>query len=82
MDTLTTITNAVISLVIASLPHTWQLIVGFLLGCWFYRRMLVTNPTRLQKLVDTVNNAGKLAQAVVTKVEDAVDDAEAVATKL
>lgn len=49
----------------------WQLVLGFLAGCWFYRYMLKKNPTRLQALVDIVNSTGKVAEAAVSKVVDA-----------
>lgn len=48
----------------------WQLILGFLAGCWFYRYLLKKNPTRLQALVDIVNSTGKAAEAAVSKVVD------------
>lgn len=74
---ISTITSNVISEFFKLLPYVWQAVVGFLLGCWFYRYMLKTNPARLQALVNLVNGASAVANAVVTNV---IDDVTAATT--
>ena len=80
MDIVTTIANSLLSMGLKALPQVWQLVLGFLVGCWFYRYLLKRNPARLQSLVDLVNESGNIAQAVVTKVTGAITTAETVVT--
>lgn len=54
------------------MPYLLPLVLGFLIGCWFYRWMLKRNPERLQKLVDLVNSTGDQAKDLVAKVEEKI----------
>ena len=70
-----TITNALISFALSSLPHIWQFILGFILGIMFCRKMLRDNPEHLQALVDLASESGVIAKAVLVKIEAKVDAA-------
>lgn len=67
MDTVTSVTNNVLGLLFSMLPHVWQAVLGFLIGCWFYRYLLKRNPSMLQKLVDLVNASPAIVESAVGK---------------